>query len=1336
MSKEIKKFYKSWSFWLLIITFLIVLGFIIFGKSFVEEINSRYLYGGIFFGSVLILNLLYLLFTKDEVRARRSENIKAYFANRKERRERKAEATIAEKTLRKKFYRAKKTIKESSIYSDTPYNNYEIPWYLVMGQENSKKASILRHSGLDFPVNINYKDSEYEDNRDDMSSFRWFFSEESVFINVPNAYVSTDSDRLEKSVWNEFLRLFKKERWQRPVNGIILTLRVENFLEDSQSDLEEYAKVLRTRFDELSKAFFSDIPVYVILSGLENLTGFYEFFNTLTAEEKREILGVTFEEKLLNINADTIALKFTELQERLESDRIDKLHREWSVENRTKAYFFNDEFRALMGKITIFNSQVFSKTRYHAPLMLRGIYFTSIDDQKEEKSGAKSEENGKENGDNLVTKDLPSVAIVSNRDMPKGMFLPRVFERIILSESTLVKIDDKFKKRYTLLQALLAGLLFFSIVGLTAYWSMFIAKENSEVRSIEETIRNYNTIKSSPLPNLTLVREGSKKEPVKEMEQIGQLGGSVGSANVNFLSNDAALNEFAKAELKVIAEKIKRLDPTTHIKVFGYTDNVGDESKNLKLSFDRALAIKRYFSSQGVSENRIIAFGKGSASPVASNDTVEGRSLNRRVEIFAYGVKEYTKDEPTYVESYNVKFRPDEWREIVRTLDTLCDLGADEENKVSTEMWKPGFYKVAERNEWVTKLYHQTLNTILLERVALIIKRELLNNLENREKTNENLKAYLLLQNEQRRAEMPDFLRQYMLHRWGNLSKEQVARLNKHFDTLLNIKMEKIELDEKAIKRARSAIMTKSGEAGLYYKTLIDETSRMNLNEFQFNQVLATNPQAIRGGEYTIPGIYTKRGYKTVILPRSKQILEDAIDANWVLGKNGVYSKSELKYLHKQILNLYFADYRKLWSRALAKISIPKYVDPKDLTEQLALFSSPASPIVDILRAVKENTYILTAQELIQKQRDEDKTGIAGKMGKKLNMLSSAKDPHAQYKIDLRASFKGYHKLIDKNNLPSQELMPFQTRMEEVYAQVLMVDTSTQQSKRALEIVKNNSSKAHSSFEIKHSFVPLTVTAWYNGMLKQNWEAVTQMAEGQIKKEFISEIWDDYSKKIANRFPLDPKAESAIEMEDFVAFFGKDGILDNFYKKNLFPFIQDVNYKTKTYKVSEIDGSKVAVDKSLIDSMFYAKEIQELLFDEGGVSLEIGFKLEPLKMSDIHSTMEVQYEDQLLLYEHGPKVVTKFQAPGASKESLAKFTLYDFELKRVVKVRGRGEWALLRLLYQLNPKVKGKDIDGVKVEFSYAKDGNSGSFELKGKSSNIFSEKSPLLAFKLQNRGE
>jgi len=47
-----------------------------------------------------------------------------------------------------------------------------------------------------------------------------------------------------------------------------------------------------------------------------------------------------------------------------------------------------------------------------------------------------------------------------------------------------------------MLQALLGGVLFVAIVGLTTYWSLFIVSENKEVRSIEETIRNCNGIKS------------------------------------------------------------------------------------------------------------------------------------------------------------------------------------------------------------------------------------------------------------------------------------------------------------------------------------------------------------------------------------------------------------------------------------------------------------------------------------------------------------------------------------------------------------------------------------------------------------------------------------------------------------------------------------------------------------------------------------------------------------------------------------------------------------------------------------------------------------------------
>lgn len=72
----------------------------------------------------------------------------------------------------------------------------------------------------------------------------------------------------------------------------------------------------------------------------------------------------------------------------------------------------------------------------------------------------------------------------------------------------------------------------------------------------------------------------------------------------------------------------------TVVHVVGHTDSTGPEAYNERLSRDRAEAVGRYLRAQGVDGNRIIYYGQGETRPVASNETVDGRRRNRRVEIF------------------------------------------------------------------------------------------------------------------------------------------------------------------------------------------------------------------------------------------------------------------------------------------------------------------------------------------------------------------------------------------------------------------------------------------------------------------------------------------------------------------------------------------------------------------------------------------------------------------------------------------------------------------------------------------------------------------------------
>ena len=85
-------------------------------------------------------------------------------------------------------------------------------------------------------------------------------------------------------------------------------------------------------------------------------------------------------------------------------------------------------------------------------------------------------------------------------------------------------------------------------------------------------------------------------------------------------------------ELNQLAEYMT-LKKTLVIEIAGYTDNVGAADANLKLSEDRANAVKQYLVKKGIDASRVSAKGYGDSMPEADNSTAEGRQKNRRTEV-------------------------------------------------------------------------------------------------------------------------------------------------------------------------------------------------------------------------------------------------------------------------------------------------------------------------------------------------------------------------------------------------------------------------------------------------------------------------------------------------------------------------------------------------------------------------------------------------------------------------------------------------------------------------------------------------------------------------------
>ena len=120
--------------------------------------------------------------------------------------------------------------------------------------------------------------------------------------------------------------------------------------------------------------------------------------------------------------------------------------------------------------------------------------------------------------------------------------------------------------------------------------------------------------------------------PGAKVERVGEgIKLTLGENSVNFDFNKATLTAKAKTNLDKLVPVFKEY-PDTDIKIFGYTDSKGTDEYNLNLSKQRAAAVRAYLDTQGLNGSRFVNEGMGEADPIASNETEEGRALNRRVE--------------------------------------------------------------------------------------------------------------------------------------------------------------------------------------------------------------------------------------------------------------------------------------------------------------------------------------------------------------------------------------------------------------------------------------------------------------------------------------------------------------------------------------------------------------------------------------------------------------------------------------------------------------------------------------------------------------------------------
>jgi OmpA-OmpF porin, OOP family len=165
-----------------------------------------------------------------------------------------------------------------------------------------------------------------------------------------------------------------------------------------------------------------------------------------------------------------------------------------------------------------------------------------------------------------------------------------------------------------------------------------VIQATSDAHGKFEMLAPVNTLYALKYKNFTLDMNYSQMEIPGDPDAIYEVEVQIEPPkefildNVYFDSGKATLKPASSKALNDLVAVLK-LKNTMQIQIQGHTDNVGNDEVNLKLSQDRADAVKKYLVTKGINESRVQAKGFGPTRPIADNSSEQGKSKNRRTSL-------------------------------------------------------------------------------------------------------------------------------------------------------------------------------------------------------------------------------------------------------------------------------------------------------------------------------------------------------------------------------------------------------------------------------------------------------------------------------------------------------------------------------------------------------------------------------------------------------------------------------------------------------------------------------------------------------------------------------
>lgn len=1058
---------------------------------------------------------------------------------------------------------------------------YQLPWYLVLGQENAGKTSFVNRSSQSFSLTGEVKASSrrMQEDPDRLYRIDWWIGDQGVLIDPPGELISqpriaapADSDQpgeegdqqaaaqpaagsvlpedIHPRLWDGFVAWLGRNRSRRPLNGVVLIVSLVTLLNQQPSDRKALASLLRARLVELSRQLGTRPPLYVVLSKFDLLEGFEPLFARLPKSVREDIFGFTFTlDSLHSYDAwlDELGARYDEFLKRLNEQVFDALADVSELAQREALYSLVRQLTGMRPLLLEFLSDILGSDRYMTPALPRGVFLSSVYQQGVLTNAFVA--SASQNYD--IREPVPNMH-PSGRAMV--YFAQQLFQRVIYPESGLAGDNPRVladKKRALALRFGVASLGCSVLIGA---WYHYYSVNRDKAMNVLERSRAYST------HTIDGKLDPTGRNLLQPLDQISNAVAVYG----DYRDAWPVLADLGLYQGRKIGPKVDQAYLTL-----------------LSQRFLPALA-------SGVMEqlDGPAVDGDGQLAALRVYRMIEDRTNRRSPVVERWMGEQWVRAFPGEDQVQ---------RALMRHLDYAM---------------KYADTRLPQYQERVSVVQRELRQIPLPQRVYMTMRRQ----------AGETLRAPLDLRNE----------------------------IGPAFDVV--------------------------------YKP--DTVGR------------GKKGQATADGR--IDALLTAKGYRSYFAPHSEDLTELAMIDQWALGerRNIDYSDADKRALADRIRAIYSRDYIDTWQQNLNQLEVRDFQDIAEAVNVLASVTSPAAPLRRLVETVRDNSE-LGARTLSTVASDKEAaSGQAMAVADKL--AGETTQAEATPIIGIARAFAPMSQLLEAKGERPSYLDETMQAIGSVQDKVRTVHDGPDRGKAALAVVLERfglkGPDPISNLQRIAAGLPEPLNRQVGKLADESSRVILVEALRELERRWETDVYRFYRERLASRYPFSPASREEVALDDFTAFFGPQGRLQQFREKYLNLFIED---NLEALYSERLGGYLVRTD--VLTQLEAAEKIRDAFFNNRG-TLGVQFYVEPLGMAPNKRSSSFSVEGQLVTYNHGPTTSTALIWPNTlAPSNESRMTLVNAGGSSSGLVY-RGPWSLYRLLSQA--RLHGATSTSVDISFA------------------------------------